>query len=1239
MTPDSVCKWNEKIPILVSNPSSEPLELSRKLLLGHVSGFTQSQTRNISAMVANETTKRIIHRNQVDLTKIPPQYREKYFTLLQEFSDVFSVNPEDVGRCSIIKHDIRLKNPNNIINIPPYRVPHNLKEVVFKYVDRLLTAGVIRKSKSPFSSPLMLVKKAGAGIGNKTDLVHQYRVVHDFRRLNQAIIHDSHPLQNLNELIDNVAQGKVWSLIDLSSGFWNQELTPSSKQYTAFGVPELGNFEYNRSPQGLCTSPGNFQRLMNYVIQGLKNVWVYIDDVIISTSSHEAHIATLRDLLSRFRKYGLKCRVEKMQLGAAEVNFLGYNITHSGIRAGLAKVIAIKQWKQLTSQKEIKQFLGLCSFFRRTIPHFARIALPLTRLTRKDTEWQGGQLPPAAQIAFTTLKEKLCSRPCLAPVDYSKEFMLYVDGSGQGYGAILAQRDMQGDIHACAYASRSLKEEEGRQPSFVLEQKAVLWACKNFKPYLQGRHFTIFSDHHPNSVLNRTHGNVISRVQSELQEFQPFTVKYLPGPQMPADFLSRPPRQLNSMDLTSEINVTWEQILRLQTEDQNCKSLACYLKFKQIPAMKSYRSLVLQLKDSSKLINGVVCVVTKQGGWVPFVPFTLRQVLLHLAHDNPLAGHRGVQGTLRRLQTKWWWPKMVSDVDRYCRQCRACNEVNFAPQKPVPLEPMKLAGQFGDRVNVDLLGPLPRSVQEDYCYLMVMTDAFSRFMELIPLRTKQAEAVAQGILEGWICKHGCFRTLGSDLGSENNNKIMKELRDKLQFNHIFSSVAHPASNGICERKNRDILAYLRKYLEGKSNTWAYHLPALMFAYNTAVHKATSFTPFYLAYNRRPILPSDHFGPVVGSDRSITQCLNNLRRARIDAKKNLADSFEAQKRQFDKRAAEKSVQVGDKVYMRRSHTGDQFQKFQKIYKGPFTVIKLLIHNNVMLWDETTDKQFKTHVNHIKMVKFENQSWDNVVPEDKEIAPIFTDPTKEAHKKFVRFQTEKEHPQWFYGGRKFVVYEDDERRHPAPGGGGVVTPPHSPPHSPPISHHSSDDLPSLEGSGQSFSFDEGEVDDLLMDESDHSDPGPAHRPPPLSSPFAPGYVRQRRSSDSDVSPVKTAHSPPPSGTPYKSVRSRRANLTLEDDGVAVLPTLSKFVRQGFVGGPVRQVRLMPDQKHEQTSEQTHQPMGPTSSASGSGRTEHPGGAATGSTSAHSRGGTVRTRSQTRTPSNPFSTLFRK
>ena len=824
------------------------------------------------------------------------------------------------------------------------------------------------------------MRKRGVNDPSKT-LIEQYRIVHDYRRLNNNIIPDSYPLYHIYDLIDRVAQAKVWSVIDLSSGFFNQSLEEESRKYTAFGLVGSNHFEYTRSPQGIRNSPASFQRMLDAVIKELPNCYVYIDDVVVASKNHEEHLRDLQAVFDRFRKYNIKCRLGKLQIGAPKITYLGYDISRKdGIQPGALKCQVIRNWKPPTDVHQIRQFIGLCSFFRRAIHEYAQIASPLIRLTRKDSSWKSGILPVEALKAFETLRAKLSSRPCLKPVDFGKEFILTTDASTVALGAILSQTDERGIEHPCAYASRVLKEPEKKLAPFHLEHLAMLWGCRHFQPYLAGRHFTLRTDHRPLMTLNRVQGQALDRIRADLQEFEPFTVKYIPGKIMPADGLSRLDQTApiserkemkgtlsKGMELGPEI--TRQAVVNLQKEDKAIKAIACYLKYNSWPRDPNLNKMVLKLHQASWLEDGMVMINHQI-----YAPKDIRHTLLHLAHNDPLSGHFGVGRTEHALRQRWYWPTLHQDVVTHIGQCIRCLEVNVPKSySRAPLGELPLATHFNQRIHLDLLGPLPSTHGNNYKYILLITDAFSHWTETVPLVSKEAANVAEAFHTHWICRFSCAETVITDQGSEFTARVFKNLLEKYQIDHRMSSVMHPQSNGAAERMNRVMVNYLRKYLTEGPN-WDKALPMLRASYNNSPHSTTKVSPYRLLFGRLPTYPSDlfvkHEEKYYGNDEG-EMLYRNLSRLHQETIEHQQEAFLKQKKEHDKRIRELHVQEGDIVFVNRPHSGKMFQKFQPLFMGPYRVIQMRPNNNVQLQDQKTFKEITVHTNRIKLAPYLNQ----------------------------------------------------------------------------------------------------------------------------------------------------------------------------------------------------------------------------------------------------------------------------
>ena len=976
---------DERISVVLCNDSDLPLVVKRGEMVATCSPsdeFILCDDVTVSALLVSELTsregktgkgpghRRRISEGDLKLDSVPPEYREKYLELFKKFSDVFSLDPDDVGECDLVKQKITLKDQSKITCVPPYRTPHHLIPVLRAYVEKLAARGIIRRSTSPFCSPTLLVKKANADPSKP--LVEQYRVVHDYRALNANVVRDAYPLQQLYELIDKVASSPVKTVIDLANGFFNQCLDEASRAYTAFGLPGIGHFEYTRSAQGLCNSPSAFQRLLDNITAGLTGVRVYIDDVIICSASHAEHLLDLEKLFTRFRRFRMKCRLSKVQLASTEINYLGYNIGRHGVRAGAAKTEAIRNWTAPNSVTQVKQFIGLASFFRRTIEDFASRAQPLTRLTREDSGWRKGDLPPAAAAAFRDLQSALCKRPCLAPVNFKREFILTVDASKVGLGAVLSQVGPDMKEHPCAYASRTLNEQEEKWASFHLEYLAMVWACRHFKPYLVGRHFTLRTDHKPLVAMNKVRTQGLERLQAELHGYLPFTVTHIPGKDMPADGLSRAPHAVSPLEL---VQFTWEQVRHMQQQDFLVKALACWLKFGLTPDDPHHLRFVRSMQQTAHLRNGVVCIRSPTGRSLVVAPVLLRHNILHQCHEVAIAGHYGADKTLAKVLDRWYWPTVRRDVQNFvrnCPRCTACN--NPGHKRPSPLEPLEPATHFNARVHLDLL-QMP--ADEGCSYLLVLTDAYSKLVSAVPLADKQAETVARATFAGWISVHGAPERFISDHGREFDCAVFKELCSYLGIDHRLCSPAHPRSNGQVERCNRTFLQYVRKFAQ--DNHWVPLVPSFVLSYNTTVQSSIKRTPYFAAFGRLPNLPPFVRAPPM-LDRTASAFSAQLRAhdelSRLITKAQ-KEAFLSQKAEFDKRARSKSFRVGDRVFASRPRTGGQAQKLQDQWYGPFMVLDVCPHNNYKISGGARRHPVVLHADRLKLAPYMDQIYNKRV----------------------------------------------------------------------------------------------------------------------------------------------------------------------------------------------------------------------------------------------------------------------
>ena len=370
---------------------------------------------------------------------------------------------------------------------PARRTPFAAHEEIARQLHQMQQQGVISPSTSPWASPVVLVRKKDGSL----------RFCIDFRKLNAITKPDVFPLPRIDDLSDQLGKSRYFSTLDLAAGYWQVQMHSSSKEKTAF-ITHKGLYEFNVMPFGLRNAPAVFQRLMQQILGNLNQddeppfVSVYLDDIIIYSETFQDHLNHLQQVISRLRNAGLKLKPSKCYFNCQEVKYLGHVITPHGISPNPARLLAVRDYPVPMSVKEVRQFIGLASYYRHFIPGFANIAEPLHRLTRKGAVFTWTD---HCEEAFQGLKDKLISAPVLCYPDFSQSFVLETDASIAGLGAILSQKNSDGKLHLVAYASRALSAQEKKYAATELETLAVVWRVSHFHAYLYGHDVLVYTDH------------------------------------------------------------------------------------------------------------------------------------------------------------------------------------------------------------------------------------------------------------------------------------------------------------------------------------------------------------------------------------------------------------------------------------------------------------------------------------------------------------------------------------------------------------------------------------------------------------------------------------------------------------------------------------------------------------------------------------------------------------------------
>lgn len=468
------------------NFEDEPVTLHAKELVGICESYYESpaigRCCHITVQGSNNQTlpdhlKTMYTKSCENLKELEKQ---KLLELLCNYEDVFAKSADDLGRTNRVLHRINTGTAAPI-RIPPRRLPFGKREIEKAEIEKLLGRGVIEPSNSPWSFRTVLIAKKDGST----------RVCVDYRALNNVIIKDAYPLPRVDDCLDALAGAKWLSCLDLNQGFYQIELHKDDREKTAFSSSQ-GLFQFTVTPFGLATSPSVFERLMEDVLRGLQweECLLYMDDIIVPGSSFEEEIERLEHVFQRMREANLKLKPSKCFLFQKSVKFLGHVVSEEGIQTDPDKTTAVQNWPRPRNAKEIKSFLGLCSYYRKFVRNFADIARPLHKISLKNPKFTWTE---ECQQSFVALKAALTSPPILIYPQPGKQFILDTDASNHSVGAILSQQIDERE-HVIAYMSKAMNKHETSYCTTRKELLAVVVALKNFHPYLYGRKILVRTD-------------------------------------------------------------------------------------------------------------------------------------------------------------------------------------------------------------------------------------------------------------------------------------------------------------------------------------------------------------------------------------------------------------------------------------------------------------------------------------------------------------------------------------------------------------------------------------------------------------------------------------------------------------------------------------------------------------------------------------------------------------------------
>lgn len=951
------------IPVKLINTHIESVRITNQCKLASLRKLQHPEVLLAAIAQKQDSNAHRIQKKDFSIEHLAEDVQNKLWKVLARYLDVFAKSALHLGTTKAISHKIQLTD-----NIPvrkrPYRVPQILRKELDNQIKELLEAKIITPSVSAYAAPVVLVKKKQGG----------YRLCVDYRALNAKTVADVYPLPLITETVDLLANSRYYSSLDLMSGYHQVPVDLEDQHKTAF-IVESGLFQFRKLPFGLKNAPSTFERLMDFVLAGLKeeSILVYMDDILIASSTIEEHLEKLEMVFKRLRQYNLKLKPSKCQFLKTSVTYLGYLFDQGGVRPDPKNVEAILNFPTPKDIKGVQSFLGMVNFYRRFIPFAADLTKPLTLLLKKGMTFNW---TTETQQAFEQLKQHLGNSPLLVFPDFSKVFYLYTDASNHAVGAVLEQ------VHdkyrrPIAYMSKTLNPAQQNYSTIEREALAIVEAVQFFKTYLYGRRFILRSDHAPLQYILKkpSPSSRLMRWSLLLQEFD-IQVEYVAGSSNKiADALSRNTQTIAVINKDPWIDFVYKK----QREDP---ALIPIIELLEGKPSKS----VLRLPDGFYLQDGILyhlSFVSQPTRGEPceqlVVPNDLKLEILRECHADWCSGHFALAKTLNRIRSAFFWFNMYADAKRFVQSCPACMErKGYKPSHKAHLMQAELPSYPWQKAAMDILGPLPLTERGNK-YILLVVDYFTKYPEGFSLPDQKAETIARVLLEEVFSRHGVVESLLSDCGKNFLSKIILEICSRLGVKKLNTTPWHPSSDGLVERLNRTILSVLSYLVNKFQNNWDEVLPFALLSYRTAVHEKTADTPAFLLYGRDLRLPyhvwlkttQPHYASL---ENFAEEKLEQMRQVYQIVQENLRIAAQKQGQLRSKTARDKEIRVGSMVYLYTPQvTKGKTKKLARLSSGPHRVTKVLspVNVEIQLIGCPRKKQI-VHVDRLTKVRAANEA---------------------------------------------------------------------------------------------------------------------------------------------------------------------------------------------------------------------------------------------------------------------------
>ena len=719
---------------------------------------------------------------------------------------------------------------------PPFHSPYRLSPLENKEVEQqvreLLRLGLIEPSKSPYGAPVLFVKKKDGSL----------RMCVDYQALNKKTVRNTYPLPRIDELLDRLKGAKVFSSLDLASGYHQILIDPSDVPKTAFTVPG-GHYQFKVQCFGLTNAPATFQDVMNRIFASKAFVVVYLDDILVFSRNAEEHEQHLDEILGLLHENHLFAKLLKCEFNRPEVKYLGHIVNGAGIQPDRQKIAAVADWPVPKDVHELRCFLGLTNYFGKFVQGYAGRVSPLTKLPRKGVvfDWSA-----KCQGAVEDLKEDLTTAPVLQAPSSDVKFELVADACKTGIGAVLLQ-----DGKPCAFESRGYCPAEANYTTTEQELLAIVHATKAWRYLVEGlaiEHLSLVTDHNPLVWLQSQ--PTLSRRQARWMEYLArFNYRWLyrPGRLNVADPISRRPQDPDPVKYAAEVAQIEARInavgicvpLSAATQSQadsrtgEVKVTPASLSVFAEKIIEGYQHDAYFKDIDEKKFRGEHDVWWHEGAIIVPEFEDLRTQILQEFHMAPYSGHIGVNRMVQAPKNNYWWPYVRNDIVEFVTNCDSCQRNKSSIEKPQgELQPLAVPRTTWSSISMDLITQLPKT-KSGNSTIIVFVDKLSKMVHFAPMSSDGTAECMKAFLTHVASKHGMPEEIISDRDARFTSAYWSEFTRMSGIKLCMTTAYHPQSDGQTERMNRTLEDMLRHNVAPSQDDWDDWLPWAEFAMNNA----------------------------------------------------------------------------------------------------------------------------------------------------------------------------------------------------------------------------------------------------------------------------------------------------------------------------------------------------------------------------------------------------------------------